>query len=102
MSQYLDKDITFLTQDQVGQSRLIHVSQVTTLICFSREDLNNSKNDFSFLLGEPQRLIIADMINNEFLRFYNKIENKQPLFSNMEMVMKHLYLCQKECNINGR
>lgn len=101
LNQYLDKPVSFLTEDKNGQPRLIHVSQVTTLICFSQEDLLKSENDFSFLLSQPQRLIIADMINNEFLRFYNQIEADQPLYSNMEMVLKHLYLCQKECNKSG-
>lgn len=50
-------------------------------------------NDFGFLITEHQRLIIADLINNEFLRFHNGIEQNQPLYSNLEMVMKHLYLC---------
>ena len=86
------------------------MSQVTTLICFTADDLrhwiqidenDNQKsnaspiaNDFSFLLSEQQRLIIADIINNEVLRFENKINSDQPLQSNMEMVMKHLYLSQ--------
>lgn len=36
---YLNKDITIPTRDKNGNQRLIHVSQVTTLICFSQEDL---------------------------------------------------------------
>jgi len=53
-------------------------------------------------MTSQQRLIIADLVNNEFLRFYNKIEEDQPLYSNMEMVMKHLYLCLQETGDLGR
>jgi hypothetical protein len=53
-------------------------------------------NDFNFLVSASQRLVIADMINNEFLRFFNNIEVGQPLFSNLEMVMKQLGMCQNE------
>lgn len=124
--------------------RFIHVSQVTTLICFTQEALLSGHNDFSFMLTEQQRLIIADIINNEILRFENGIkedgpgtiathqidskneqahereedrlmsaseisvgqnaaaqntDNKQgqgSVYSNLEMVMKQLYLSQKE------
>jgi len=36
------------------------------------------------------------------LRYYNKIEEDQPLYSNMEMVMKHLYLCLQEAGKIGQ
>jgi len=60
--------------DQDGVQRLVHVSQVTTLICFTQEALLSGRNDFSFMLTEQQRLIIADIINNEILRFENGIK----------------------------
>ena len=53
-------------------------------------------------MTSSQRLVIADLINNEFLRYYNKIEEDQPLYSNMEMVMKHLYLSLQEASTIGR
>jgi len=125
LKQYLNLTISFPTLDRNGQQRLIHVSSVTTLICFSPVDLlkatrgaqqlesddltedtsafgSSQANDFSFLMTDQQRLVIADMINNEFLRHYNKIEDDQPLYSNMEMVMKHLYLCLSEAGKIGR
>ena len=71
---------------------------MTNLLCFSPKDLmddslrGEKKFDYSFLLTEGQRLIIADSINNELLRYYNKIEETQPVNSNLEMVLKHLCL----------
>ena len=44
---------------------------MATLICFDLENL--SKNDFSFLLTEQQRIIIANLVNNEILCFANGI-----------------------------
>jgi len=52
LSKYLDKDITFPTQDKYGKQRLMHVSQVTTLVCFSPNELLKSNNDFSFILSQ--------------------------------------------------
>ena len=76
LSQYLvHPHLTFPTLDHEGVQRLVHVSQVTTLICFTREALLSGRNDFSFMLTEQQRLIIADIINNEILRFENGIKD---------------------------
>lgn len=38
--------------DQYGVQRLVHVSQVTMLICFNQETLLSGQNDFSFMLTE--------------------------------------------------
>ena len=43
-------------------------------------------------MTHQQRVIIADLVNNEMLRFYNQIDGGEANYSNMEMVMKHLYL----------
>ena len=75
LSQYLvHPQLVFPTMDQNGIQRLVHVSQVTTLICFTQEALLSGRNDFSFMLTEQQRLIIADIVNNEILRFENGIK----------------------------
>lgn len=75
LSQYLvHPQLIFPTMDQNGVQRLVHVSQVTTLICFTQEALLSGHNDFSFMLTEQQRLIIADIVNNEILRFENGIK----------------------------
>lgn len=79
LSKYLaHPQLTFPTMDQNGFQRHFHVSQVTTLICFTQEALLSGHNDFSFMLTEQQRLIIADMINNEILRYENGIKEDGP------------------------
>ena len=44
--------LIFPTMDKNGVQRLIHVSQVTTIICYPREILLSGNNDFSFMLTE--------------------------------------------------
>ena len=39
LKQYLDSSISFPTLDKSGQQRLIPVSSVTTLVCFSTDEL---------------------------------------------------------------
>ena len=53
LSHYMDKQITFVTQDRHGNQRQMHVSQVTCLICFDQKDLQNGNNDFNFLVSSP-------------------------------------------------
>lgn len=50
----------------------MHVCTVTTLFCFNQD---GHKNDFSFMTSEQQRLIVADMINNDILRWANGIKD---------------------------
>jgi hypothetical protein len=77
------------TKNFNGIDTEIEIVSITALICY----IEPEKSEMAFLLSEGQRQIIANLLNNEVLRYGNK-NRKGGAESNLERLFKHLIVCQ--------
>jgi len=86
-----DSSIKIPASKEEGEE-LISVQDVLGLFCY--EDPKNS--ELGYLMSERQRHAVANFINNELLKFGNKLTGKLGAESNLERICKQLTATREE------
>ena len=68
LSQYRHHKIMLPTKTLSGTDTQVDITTITALMCYVEPE----KSEMAFLLTDGQRRIIANLLNNEVLRYGNK------------------------------
>lgn len=78
-----------------GQEVMVPISDVVPLVCYP----DPHESEIGFFMSLDQRLMIANYINNELIRYGNKSISKREPESQLERIIKQMLMVQQTIGI---